>query len=293
MINKIAFIGATGVLGKPVAIELLRAGFEITALVRDTDKAKKILPPAIKLLKGNLESKDDLNKLLSGQDALYLNLNLNPKLSKNVFHPEREGIKLIIPAAKSAGIKRIALISSLIMNYQGMNNFHWWIFDLKHDAVRMIKNSGIPYTIFYPSTFFENFASHYRQGNKVVLAGKSKYKQWFIGAEDFGKQVARSFQVLQSENREYNIQGPEPFLTSEAAEIYVQNSMEKLSLSHAPLGLLKFIGLFNNKVSYGYHIITALNNYPEQFDSKNSWDELGKPTLTLKQFAMHPSSSEY
>lgn len=285
MINKIAFIGATGVLGKPVAIELLQAGFEITALVRDTDKAKKMLPPAIKLLKGNLESKDDLNKLLNGQDALYLNLNLNPKLSQNVFHPEREGIKLIIPAAKSAGIKRIVLVSSIIMNYQGMNNFHWWIFELKHEAVRMIRNSGIPYTIFYPSTFFENFTSHYRQGNKIVLAGKSKCKQWFISAEDFGKQVAKSFRILQSENREYSIQGPEAFLTSEAAEIYIKNSKEKLSLSHAPIGLLKFIGLFSNKVSYGYHIITALNHYPEQFESKDSWEELGKPALTLKEFA--------
>lgn len=285
MINKIAFIGATGVLGKPVAIELLRAGFEITALARDTDKAKKILPPAIKLLKGNLENNDDLHKLLIGQDALYLNLNLNPRLSKSAFHPEREGIKLIIPAAKSAGIKRIALVSSMIMKYQGMNNFHWWIFELKHEAVRMIRDSGIPYTIFYPSTFFENFTSHYRQSNKIVLAGKSKCKQWFISAEDFGKQVAKSFMILQSENHEYTIQGPEAFLTNEAAEIYIKNSKEKLTLSRAPIGLLKFIGLFSNKVSYGYHIITALNNYPEQFESKDSWEELGKPNLTLKQFA--------
>ncbi len=171
------------------------------------------------------------------------------------------------------------------MNYQGMNNFHWWIFELKHEAVRMIRNSGIPYTIFYPSTFFENFTSHYRQGNKIVLAGKSMCKQWFISAEDFGKQVAKSFRILQSENREYTIQGPEAFLTSEAAEIYIKNSKEKLTLSRSPIGLLKFIGLFSNKVSYGYHIITALNNYPEQFESKDSWEELGKPTLMLKQFA--------
>ncbi len=37
-IKKIAMIGATGMLGIPVAIALLEAGFEVTALVRNPGK---------------------------------------------------------------------------------------------------------------------------------------------------------------------------------------------------------------------------------------------------------------
>ncbi|GCC49884.1 hypothetical protein SanaruYs_00980 [Chryseotalea sanaruensis] len=59
--------------------------------------------------------------------------------------------------AKQKKIKRIGFISSPIMNYQGMNNFNWWVFDVKRKAVDMVKQSGIPYTIFYPSTFMDNF----------------------------------------------------------------------------------------------------------------------------------------
>jgi short-subunit dehydrogenase len=33
--QKILFIGASGMLGKPVALELLRAGFKLTLLARD------------------------------------------------------------------------------------------------------------------------------------------------------------------------------------------------------------------------------------------------------------------
>lgn len=283
--KKIAFIGATGIMGRPVAIELSRAGFDVTALIRDSTKAKKLLPDSIRLIPGNLENTSDLDQLLSGQDALFLNLNLNPKLRQDVFHPEREGLKLIIDIAKKERIKRIGFTSSIIMNYQGMNNFHWWVFDLKHQAVRMIKESGIPYSIFYPSSFFENFISHYRQGNRIILGGKSKFKQWFISGEDYGRQVARSFQLLKNENREYFIQGLEGFTTDEATDVYVKNTKEKLKVLHLPIGLPKFLGLFNSKANYGYHIITALNEYPEQFQAATTWEELGKPHLTLKEFA--------
>jgi hypothetical protein len=149
----------------------------------------------------------------------------------------------------------------------------------------MIKASGIPYTIFYPSTFFENFTSHYRQGNRIILSGKSKFKQWFISGEDYGRQVAQSFKLLKEENREYVVQGLEGFTTDEATAVFVKNAKEKLTVFRFPIGFLKFMGLFNSKANYGYHIITALNDYAEKFQSSPTWDELGKPKLTLKEFA--------
>ncbi len=33
------------------------------------------------------------------------------------------------------------------------------------------------------------------------------------------------------------------------------------------------------------HIIEALNNYPEKFEAQSTWNELGKPSITLKDFA--------
>ena len=42
--QKILFIGASGMLGKPVALELLRAGFPVTLLARDVEKMQKLFP---------------------------------------------------------------------------------------------------------------------------------------------------------------------------------------------------------------------------------------------------------
>lgn len=283
--RKIAVIGATGFLGTPVAMMLHHAGFEVTALIRDEKKSHK-LPQAIRKIKGDLWNAGDLDNLLKGQDALYLNLNVERSARQSDKHTEREGLRIILDAASRHHIKRIGFLSSLVMNYQGMNNFHWWVFDLKKKAVDLVKSTAIPSTIFYPSSFMDNFESTYRMGNRILLAGTSRYKMYFIAASDFGRQVARAFEDGSNEHKEYIIQGEKGFTADEAAAVYIQHHPDKaLKISRAPLPLLKFLGRFSNEMNYGYHIIEALNNYPEQFGATQTWQALDRPSITLEKFA--------
>ncbi len=284
MIKKLAFIGVTGMLGKSVAAEMLKAGISVRALVRDPEKAKSDLPPGIEILKGDLRNLMDVEALMKGQDAVYVNLSVTQSEKKGDWHPETDGMKIILAAAKKNNVGRIVSISSLVQRYQGMNNFNWWVFAIKEQSVALIKDSGIPYTIFYPSTFMESYLGKYKQGKRIFLAGKSKYPMYYIAAEDYGRQVIKSLEL--NGNREYVIQGPAPLTQDEAAEIFVKHyNKEKLTISKAPLGLLKFLGIFSSEINYGAHIIEALNSYPEKFESKETWNELGKPVITLQQYA--------
>jgi uncharacterized protein YbjT (DUF2867 family) len=284
--KKIAVIGGTGMIGRPVVQALHDAGFEITALVRDEAKARKLLPAGIRYCTGDLRNVHDVDRALKDQDGIYLNLNLNLGDGKHAWHAEREGIDNIIAAAQKNKIKRIAIISSVVMNYQGMNGFHWWVFDLKKEALDKIRTAGIPYTIFYPSTFMENFMITYRKGNRILLAGTSHHKMYFIAGEDYGRWVVRSFEILKNENKEYFVQGPEGYTADEAANVFISNyTGEKLTISRAPLAVLKFVGLFSNTVNYGHHIIEALNTYPEKFQAEETWNTLGRPAITLADYA--------
>lgn len=286
MIKKIAVFGATGLLGKPVTRALHEAGFSVTALVRNMDRAKAELPSGIHLLPGDLRDPDAIAKILQDCDALYINLSVKKEEKPSDWHAESDGLRLILTEAKRAEIKRLAIISSLVQRYQGMNNFYWWAFEVKQQAVQLIKDSGIPHTIFYPSSFMENFCDNYKQGNYLLTTGKSRHKQYFIAGDDYGKQVAKSFQLNLSQNKEYTIQGLEGFTTEEAcAEFKKYYKKEKLRIIKAPLGILKIFGGIFQKMNYGYHIIEALNKYPEKFESEITWKELGKPEITLRSFA--------
>jgi len=130
-------------------------------------------------------------------------------------------MKNILQAAKENGIKRIGYLASIIARDYKTD---WWVFDVKHKAIEMIKNSGIDYCIFYPSSFMENLANTFIRNGKITIVGKSDIKNYWISGEDYGKQVAQSFKILKAtENRDYTIQGPKALTTEEAVDIFINH----------------------------------------------------------------------
>jgi nucleoside-diphosphate-sugar epimerase len=283
--KKILFIGSSGMLGQPVALELMRAGFDVTLFGRDTEKLQKLFPN-IGVKKGDLMNKSSLEEAMAGQEIVYSNLSVAQSSTKSEQQPEREGVQNIIEAARKTGIKRLGYISSLIKNYQGMNGFNWWSFEIKHKAVEAIKSSGIPYSIFYPSTFMETLNKQMLQGTRLMLAGKSEAPMWFISAKDYGIQVAWAMKKAGDTNQEYAVQGLEPFTFDEAAKVFIENYKKaRLKVLKAPLAPMKLIGMLNQKINYTSNIVEALNKYPEKFESEKTWADLGKPSTTLAQYA--------
>jgi len=282
---KIVFIGASGMLGKPVAKELISSGHDVTMLARSPEKLQKEFPNA-KSAKGDVFNKESLLNIFTAADLVYLNLSVHPTSKEKDLQPEREGVQNIIEAAKEKNVKRIVYLSSLIKNYEGMNGFHWWSFQIKQKAVDAIKSSGISYTIFYPSTFMETLPYQMMRGNRIMLLGRSIAPMWFIAAEDYAKQVKRSIEIEGNENKEYNIQGLEAFTFDEAAKVFVGNyQKKKVKAMKFPIGPIRFFGKFNQQMNYGVNICEALNKYPEKFESEKTWAELGKPGISLKDFA--------
>jgi uncharacterized protein YbjT (DUF2867 family) len=281
--QKVLFIGASGMLGKPVALELLRAGFPVTFLARDVEKMRKLFPNA-SVVKGDVFDTASLEAAMAGQEIVYLNLSVAQSSKKNEPQPEREGVSNVIEAGKKASIKRIVYLSSLIKNYEGMNGFHWWAFQIKQAAVNAIKKSGLNYSIFYPSTFMECLDKQMLQGTRIMLAGKSEAPMWFIAAKDYGVQVAWALKKAGDSNQEYIVQGLEPFTSDEAAMVFIENVKSKIKIMKTPLAPLKYLGIFNQRMNYAYHICEALNKYPEKFESESTWNDLGKPSTTLAEY---------
>ncbi len=272
-------------LGKPVAAELIKSGYDVSLLARDIVKMQQLFPNS-KIIKGDVFDKASIITAMKGMDAVYCNLSVVQTSNEKDLQTEREGLDNIILAAKETGIKRLAYVSSLVHLYEGMNDFSWWAFRIKKEAVQKIKAAGISFTIFYPSAFMETFPFQMLRGSKIALLGTSIFPMWFIAAKDYARQVAKSFQTDSDENKEYTIQGPEAFTFDEAAKIFARNyTKAKLKPLKVPAGLMKFLGNFSQRLNYGWHICEALNKYPEKFESEITWKDLGIPSVTLVDYA--------
>ncbi len=282
----LAIFGATGLLGTPVTREFLKNGYDVRIMTRNPKKALDLFNGSVKIVKGDLSDLKSIEKTLDNADSVYINLSVGPESTPSNFQPEREGLMNIIAVSKQSGIRRLGYISSLVHRYQGTNGFNWWAFDIKKEAIKLIKKSGIAYTIFYPSSFMENFdKGSYLSGKKIQIVGKSIHKMFWIAGEDYSRQVVRAFESEIAANKEYPVQGPDAYTADEAAELIVNNYVKsEFKIVRVPIGIIKLLGLFNRKMNYVYHIVEALNNYPEKFESGITWDELGKPEITFKEY---------
>lgn len=282
-IQTVAVVGATGMLGAPVTKELKKQGYSITAVIRDQVKAQNKLGPEIFTHVGDLKNVHSLRTAFQQADFVYVSINTGPEEKNSDFKTEIEGVQNIIEAAKLSGIKRIGYLSSLVKNYDETD---WWVFDIKRKACELLLNCGIPVTIFYPSNFYENLTGLQKKGNRIMLAGNQETKSWWIGARDYGRQVAEAFRQKHNENREYSIQGLEPMNMEGAADIFIDNyGTGSLKKRKIPLWTFNLLKPFSSTIDFQCHILHAINHYDEQFQSEKTWDDLGKPVETLAEWA--------
>lgn len=275
-------IGATGMLGIPVAVALMEAGFEVTALARNPAQARRALPAAIAVLQADVRDEESLRAGLRGQDGLYLSLSVAPNESRGDLHTEAQGLAHIIAAAREAGIERISYLSALVHDTP---DSRWWVLSVWRSALDRIKSAGIPYTIFYPTNFMETLAERHSAGRLFVMLGRGTFPNYWIAGRDFGRQVARAFASPRAANREYYVQGPEPMTYDGAAVRYARALHKSPLVVRVPLPLARLGGLFSRQLDFNARIMQTVLRYPEEFKAGETWDELGKPTTTIEQFA--------
>lgn len=286
MVKSIAIFGASKTFGLPVTQALLDAGYQIHVLSTDADKEKELLPAGVNITEGNWMYHHDLKRFLKGLDAVYCCLNVDHKEKPDDFHAESDGLREIINASLEVGIKRIAYMSSMLQYGQVENEDQWWVFRIKKDAVNFVRDSGIPYTIFYPSTFMENFKNTYRYGKKIKVFGESRFPIYFVSVEDYAHMVVRSFKTLGTQDKEYFVQGADCYKLNEAAKLYIKHhSSEKLHYKEKPMWMLQLNSLFRPADKFLYELSQALNEYNEIFVADETWSELGKPNISFVEFS--------
>jgi uncharacterized protein YbjT (DUF2867 family) len=281
-LRKIAVIGATGMLGLPVTRALIEAGFEVTALVRNVTAARRTLPPEVALIAADVGDEDSLRRGLAGHDALYLSLAIQPGERKGDFHTEAEGLEHILAAARAVGIKRIGYLSALVIDSE---DGAWWVLDVWRNAVSRLKSSGIPSTVFYASNVMETLPTRHKVGGIMLLAGASHHANYWIAGADLGAQVARAFRLPDTAGRDYVMQGPELVSYEEAAQRYARGNGKALRVLTLPLPLLRFLGLFSVHMRFNARILRTVLRYPEEFKAADTWRDLGRPTITIEDFA--------
>src|SRR5271157_5511821 len=163
-------VGSTGSIGHLVVEEAIRQGYAVRALVRTPSKARKF-PPQVEVISGDVTRPETLTAAVDGIDAIVFTLGSDGAGKVGAETVDYGGVRNVL-ATLGSRTARIALMTSIgVTNRTGSYNHSTESHDLKRRAERLVRASGLPYTIVRPGWFDYNKADEHQL---VFLQGDTR-----------------------------------------------------------------------------------------------------------------------
>jgi uncharacterized protein YbjT (DUF2867 family) len=198
--------GATGNIGSRVVDLLKGQGHDVRALVRDASRAD-LLPDGIDIAVGNLDDADSVAAALHGVDGVFL-LHAGQGTAQT---------QIMIDAARSAGVRRIVLLSSLGARLRPLPTIGA-TFAAREDLLR---ESGLDVTYLRPNGLMSNalwWTDAIRDENRVVDP-TGPGRQAVVDPDDIARVAALVLTEDGHVGHGYILNGPEALTAREQVEI--------------------------------------------------------------------------
>lgn len=277
MTNTILVLGATGLLGEPVARRLQADGFRVRILARNVEQAQATFDDSFEIVEGDATNSDDIRQALAGCYGVHLTLS---------GEAERIGSELVAAAASGMGIERITYISGCT----AVEENRWFSLTAdKLQAEEAIQRSGVAYTIFAPTWPMEMLVRYVRDG-KPLLIGKMAGPFHFFALEDLARMVSAAYQTEQTINKRLVVHGPEGMSFSDALLRYCAVFHPDVTkISRLPVWLVKLMAILmrNDLMMFGAELAGYFDRVGELGDPTEANQMLGAPALTLDDWLAH------
>lgn len=214
----ILITGATGYIGRHLVVRLVAQGERPRCLVRDTQRAASILPAdKVEFVQGNTTQPDSLGAAMHGVDtvvhAAFLTADRKQSAGNHYQETNVQGTANVIKAAQDAGVKRIIEMSGLGTKPDKPGSY----MQGRYLAEKMLKESGLDWTIIQPSVLFGKDAPFIKGLSNLIhtapvvpLIGGGKIMFQPIYVEDVVTVVIKVLDdPARTAGKTYTIGGPE------------------------------------------------------------------------------------
>ena len=202
--------GATGVIGRRLAMALRGDGVTVRALVRDRGRGRRILGPEVELFEADLTSDPDLSAAMEGVEVAYFLVHMLGS-GRDYAERERAAAELFARAATSAGVGRVIYLGGLGPDEGGSPHL-----DSRHHTAEALRRWGPPLTYFRAAMIIGPHSESYELLRSI--AGRLPAvpePEWLrsltqpIGIRDVVAYLRDAPRVPGSAGREIQIGGPD------------------------------------------------------------------------------------
>lgn len=281
MTQTILVVGATGMLGEPVARQLHNDGYSVRVLARSPEKARTKLGDSFEFVPGDVGDPPSLEKALEACFGVHINLRGGPK-AEDFDRVEHRGTANVARAAAKRGVQRLTYLSGAAAFEE-----HSWFPSVKAklQAEAAIRGSGVPYSIFCATHFMESLSLAIR-GKRASVIGQQPHRLHWLAASDYAKMVSKAFQLPEAANKRFFVYGPEALTMSEALKKYCSIVHPRVKVSSVPIWFVALIGkvFFNAELRFIAELMRFFERVGEAGKAAEANTLLGAPTTTLEQW---------
>lgn len=243
----ILITGATGYIGRHLVARLAAQEERPRCLVRDTQRAASILPAdKVEFVQGNTTQPDSLGAAMRGVDtvvhAAFLTADRKQSAGNHYQETNVQGTANVIKAAQDAGVKRIIEMSGLGTKPDKPGSY----MQGRYLAEKMLKESGLDWTIIQPSVLFGKDAPFIKGLSNLIhtapvvpLIGGGKIMFQPIYVEDVVTVVIKVLDdPARTAGKTYTIGGPEYYSFTQIIDALLR-AMHKTRIKvYAPTSLV-------------------------------------------------------
>ena len=278
-------IGGTGTLGRQIVLQALTKGYQVRCLVRNFRKASFLKEWGAELVYGDLARPETIPPCLKGITAIIDASTSRADELDSLKKVDWEGKLCLIEAAKVANIQRFIFFSA--QNVEQFQNIP--LMKIKNGIEVKLKESGIPYTIFRLTGFYQGLIEQYAIPILENLPIWVTYENTYISymdTQDIAKFCLRALQIPQTTNQTFLLNGSRGWGSSEIINLCEQLAGQEAKVQRVPLFLLNFVSRFFGFFEWGQNISDRLA-FAEILNNEKNFS---KSTFDLYQvFKMDPS----
>ena len=278
-------IGGTGTLGRQIVLQALAKGYQVRCLVRNFRKANFLKEWGVELVYGDLTKPETIPPSLKGITGIIDASTSRPNELDSLQKVDWEGKIFLIEAAKAANIKRFIFFSA--QNVEQFQNIP--LMKLKYRIELKLKESGISYTIFRLTGFYQGLIEQYAipilENLPIWVTNENTYVS-YMDTQDIAKFCLRSLQLPRTKNQIFLLSGLKGWASTEIIKLCEQLAGQPAKVQQIPSFLLKFISKFFGFFEWGENISDRLA-FVEILNIENNFS---KSTFELyKLFKIDPS----
>lgn len=243
---KVFVTGGTGFVGNEVLRQLVAAGHEVRALVRQGAESRLADADKVDIHQGDITDSGSLGGALKGCDAvIHLVGIIREFYGRGITFKKLHvmATENILDACAEQGVSRYLHMSSNGTRQDGITAYH----RTKWQAEQLVRDSGLDWTVFRPSLIFGTASEFVRMLAELIqrvpvvpVIGDGQYRMQPVAVTQVAASFVKALEMADTIGSTYHLGGSASYSYDEILDLTAQAMGKgKVTKVHQPLFLIK------------------------------------------------------